>query len=55
MSEQLDKEGCFLTALSMAVVFLFMYIAIDMWADRQDQNYIRDLQRRVGQLEVSHK
>lgn len=51
MSEQLDKEGCFLTALTMAVVVLVMYAMIDLYVDRQSEHELRDLQRRVGQLE----
>lgn len=55
MSERLDKEGCFLSAFTMAIVFFFMYVAIDMWADRRDQYHIRDLQRRIASLEQQSK
>lgn len=51
MSEQLDKEGCFLTAISMAIALLIFYVAIDMYAGWRDMHHIRDLQRRIAELE----
>lgn len=51
LSDKFDKEGCFLTALTTAVVILLIDMGIDLWANRRDYNYIRDLQQRVAILE----
>lgn len=51
MSEPRNKDGCFISALSIIVAILVIYIVIDMYADTRDMGHIRDLQRRVGELE----
>lgn len=51
MSEPPDKEGCLFTVLCMVVIILVIYVAIDVWADKREEYYMRDLQRRVAELE----
>jgi hypothetical protein len=51
MSEQLDREGCFLAGLTLVILILVMYMVIDMYVDNRDEHHMRDLQRRVGELE----
>ena len=46
-----DKEAHWLAALTMAVVILVFFMLIDMYAGWRDMHHIRDLQRRVGELE----
>lgn len=51
MSEQLDKEGCWLLILSMAVAILLIDMGLDLYAGKRDSNYIKNLQQRVAILE----
>lgn len=37
--------------LTIAIVVLTVYIVIDCICDRQDEWHMRDIQRRVGQLD----
>lgn len=58
MSEQDDrwyKAGCWLGALTMAIVILSIYVVIDCYADRVEEDRLRDLQRRVVELEQQVK
>lgn len=48
MSERKQVSGILLT---LAVIVLMAYVLIDSICDRQDEWHMRDLQRRVGQLE----
>jgi hypothetical protein len=50
MSER-DRRGCWLTMLGLAVLVLVVYMVVDNYCDRNAEHEIRDLQRRVGQLE----
>ena len=52
MSEdEFDRQGCFLGMLTLLAVLFAFYVVIDMYAGWRDMHHIRDLQRRVGQLE----
>lgn len=44
-----------LGALTMAIVILSIYMVIDCYADRVEEDRLRDLQRRVVELEQQVK
>lgn len=46
-----DSKFNWLVALVVTIVMLLFYVGIDLWAGHRDMHHIRDLQRRVGELE----